>query len=123
LLYLSGGFGIGAVLLIQKGLSIDSRLWWLLPLHTEFLLFGWFVQLAMGVAFWILPRFRTPPVRGREGLGWLAFVLLNAGVILAGLRALPGTAAAVPLAGRAAEAAAALAFAAHAWPRIKPMGD
>lgn len=122
LLYLSSGFAVGAILLIQKGMSPDPRLWWLLPLHSEFLLFGWFVQLVLGVAFWILPRFRTRPVRGREGLAWLAFVLLNAGVILAALRAFPGVGSALPLVGRGSEAAAALAFAAHAWPRVKPLG-
>jgi len=49
--------------------------------HVEFLLIGWTVQLTMGVAFWILPRFEGGTSRGAVGYAWLAFVLLNAGVI------------------------------------------
>jgi hypothetical protein len=48
-------------------------------------------------------------------LAWIAWALLNAGVLL-------GLAGVTTLLGRLAEAGAALAFAIHAWPRIKPPG-
>lgn len=56
-----------------------------LPAHIEFVLFGWTAQLIMGMAFWILPRFPKPPLRGNEQLAWRAFLALNAGVALIAL--------------------------------------
>ena len=87
--------------------------------HVEFLLIGWTVQLTMGVAFWILPRFEGGTSRGAAGYAWLAFVLLNAGVILAGLGPVLGDAGFIRRSGRAAEAGAAFAFGLHAWRRIR----
>jgi hypothetical protein len=120
LLYLIAGFSFGAVMLINKGVPISPFVWRLLPIHMEFLLVGWLVQLAMGVAFWILPRFRQQ--RGNSHVALAAFVLLNVGIWLAAL----GSALAVPswmaVAGRLAEVGAAAAFAIHAWPRVKPAG-
>jgi hypothetical protein len=95
----------------------------LLPAHIEFLLVGWMVQLAFGVAFWILPRFRSGPERGREELVWLSYALLNLGVIIAAAGLSAGLPAAVPLAGHIAQGMAAGAFALHAWPRIKMFGS
>jgi hypothetical protein len=92
----------------------------LLPAHIEFLLFGWTVQLVMGVGFWIFPRFRRS--RGDERPAWLAFGLLNLGVLLIGLGPLLGAPPAVSLIGRLAEVGAVGAFVLHSWPRIKPPG-
>ena len=41
------------------------------------------LQLALGVAIWILPRFSGPRRHGRIELAWAACVLINAGVRLA----------------------------------------
>ncbi|MCS7222409.1 MAG: hypothetical protein RML36_04080 [Anaerolineae bacterium] len=118
LLYLSIGFTLGGLMLSHKGVPLHPVVWRLLPAHIEFLLLGWILQLAMGVAFWILPRWGTE--RGNETLAWLAYGLLNLGVWMAGIGSLIG----VPmvLAGRIAEVASAIAFAVHAWPRVKPLG-
>jgi hypothetical protein len=122
LLYLGLGFTLGALILFQKGLPYAGSVWRLLPLHIEFLLIGWTLQLAMGVGFWILPRFIRGAPRGDERLVWLAYGLLNWGVLSVGLgqglRA-PGSLLAL---GRAAEMLAAAFFAWHIWPRIKPHG-
>jgi hypothetical protein len=82
--------------------------------------FGWTLQLAMGVAFWILPRFARGRERGNEALAWCAFILPNAGVWLVGVGWMLGAPGWIPWLGRAVEAAAAITFAAHAWPRVKP---
>jgi hypothetical protein len=66
LVYLALGFTFGGLLLLNKGLPISPLAWRLLPAHIEFVLFGWTVQLVMGMGFWILPRFAAPPVRGDE---------------------------------------------------------
>jgi hypothetical protein len=121
LIYLVIGFTMGALLLFHKGVPVHPLLWQMLLPHIEFLLLGWTLQLAMGVAFSILPRYLHGPGRGNEALAWLAFGLINAGVILAGVGWMMGTPSLVPFLGRLAEAGAALAFVMHAWPRVKPL--
>jgi heme/copper-type cytochrome/quinol oxidase subunit 1 len=118
LLYLVLGFTIGALMLWHKGAPLHPMLWRLLPAHIECLLFGWTVQLALGVAYWILPRFQT--ARGNPMLVWLALGLLNLGVVLVSVAPFMAAPGLVSLYGRGAEIAAAAAFAFHAWPRIKP---
>jgi cbb3-type cytochrome oxidase subunit 1 len=118
LLALAAGATLGAVLLADPAFAGGVARW--RPLHAELLTVGWTVQLAFGVAYWILPRFRSGRERGREELGWAAFVLVNLGVMLVGIgRSVPG-AATWALAGRSAEGLAVAAFAAQAWPRVKP---
>jgi cbb3-type cytochrome oxidase subunit 1 len=119
LVALAAGVALGAVLLAAPGLGGAGLLRWR-PLHAELLVVGWTVQLALGVAYWILPRFRQGRERGHEELGWATFVLLNLGVLLAGIGGSVGTAGSWILPGRSAEVLAALAFAAQAWPRVKP---
>ena len=123
LLYLGVGFFIGALMLAQKGLPFDPLVLRLLPLHIEVVLFGWTLQLAMGIAFWILPRFSHEPRYGNQGFGWLAFVLLNVGVLCAGLGQWLGADPRVALLGRLAEVGAVIFFLGHAWPRVKPIGS
>lgn len=119
LVYLSLGFTFGALMLFNKGVLLSVWLWQLLPAHIEFLLLGWTVQLAMGAAFWILPRFGS--LRGNEKAAWAAFILLNVGVWIVGMGRLIGMPSPLIVVGRAAEAGAAVAFAIHAWPRVKPL--
>ena len=121
LLYLALGFTLGGLLLFHKGVPLHPAVWRLVPMHIEFLLLGWTVQLAMGVAFWILPRFLGGPGRGHEAAAWLGFALLNVGVLLVGVGWTLGAPALIPFLGRLAEGGAAVAFAVHAWPRVKPL--
>lgn len=122
LLYLGIGFLLGALMLTQKGVPLDPSMLRLLPMHVEFVLLGWTLQLAMGIAFWILPRFSREPRYGNLRLGWLAYGLLNLGVVCAGLGQWLGISSAVFLFGRLAELLACLFFVLHAWPRVKPTG-
>ena len=122
LLYLGAGFLIGALMLTQKGLPFDPALLRMLPMHIEFVFIGWTLQLAMGIAFWILPRFSHEPRYGNQTFGWLAFGFLNIGILCAGLGQWFNTPPGVFLFGRIAELAAGLFFVLHAWPRVKPIG-
>jgi hypothetical protein len=117
-IYLLLGFTFGALLLAHKGQPLHPALWSWLPAHIEWLLFGWVVQLTLGVAFWIMPRFWVEPRRGNTTGAYVAFVLLNAGIWLAALGPvlrLPPWALGT---GRLLEVAAVLAFALAVWPRI-----
>jgi len=116
--YLGIGFTIGALMLGVRGVSASSEVLRLRPLHLELLLMGWTVQLAFGVAFWILPR-RSGLGRGNERLAWGSLLLLNLGVLIVGLGGVLSASAGVLIAGRSAELLAGLAFAAHAWPRAR----
>jgi hypothetical protein len=119
LLYLLLGFGFGALMLAQKGISYYPPLWNLMPVHMEFLLIGWFAQLAMGVAFWILPRFGIGSPRGNVSLVWLSFMLVNVGLIIGILRLwLPSAI----LVGRIFEISAGIVFVVGSWRRVKPHG-
>ena len=120
LIYLLIGVTFGGLILLHKGRPVHPLLWRLLPLHIELLLFGWIVQLVMGVAFWIFPRFLRQ--RGNVKLAWVAFGLLNLGVWLAGAAPFFDGAATVIAVGRLVEAGAVVAFVLHLWPRIKPPG-
>lgn len=85
LLYLVLGTLAGATIMLSRATGGFPLFAWLLPLHIEFMLAGWAVQLAMGVAYWILPRHRTEPSRGNIVIAWLAFWAFNLGVLLAGV--------------------------------------
>jgi hypothetical protein len=122
LVYLAAGALAGALLLAGPGLPLGDWLSGLVPVHVEFLLLGWTVQLALGVAFWILPRFRSGTERGWETPAWLAFALLNLGVCTVAIGGTLGAPSPVILLGRCGEALAAAAFAVHAWPRVKVLG-
>ena len=117
LLYLLLGFTFGALLLWHKGVPLHPALWRWLPAHVEFLLIGWIAQLTMGVAFWILPRYWQKERRGKEGLVWLAFGLLNLGIWLVVAYATFQSDRLFLLAGRGAEIGAAVCFAIHAGSR------
>lgn len=119
LLYLVAGFTIGSLLLADKGLRIGTWLWVLRPLHIEFLLFGWMVQLTFGVAAWILPRTAT---RSSLRPVVVAGVLLNAGVWLVGIGGGLSGSVGLVLAGRICEIGAIGAFGYHVWPRVRPFG-
>lgn len=118
LIYLLLGFTVGALLLAHKGVPLHPALWGWLPAHIEFLLLGWVLQLTMGVAFWILPRYWQPPRRPNEHYARLAFLLLNLGIwlVVAGTTFRLGQW--TTFAGRLAEAAAVLLFARHSWARV-----
>lgn len=122
LIYLVVGFTLGALLLANKGLVFYPTVWKLLPIHSEILLVGWFVQLAIGVAFWILPRLSGATPRGNERLVWLSFWLINLGIGMVTFAAI------IPLSwtlllGRLAELGGVVAFVAGSWKRVKTFGS
>jgi hypothetical protein len=121
LVHLFIGFTFGGLMLANKGVMISPALWALLPMHMEFAFVGWMIQLAMGVAFWILPRFSKGAPRGQERLSWMAFLLLNAGILLVVLD-VPFDLAGLAFIGRILEVAGLFAFVLGNWRRVKPHG-
>ena len=83
LLWLVTGFSLGALMLSDALVPGDWRLWFA-PTHGHILFVGWFLQFAVGVGYWLLPRKRTPeqPEGYRVSTAFLAFGMLNAGLLL-----------------------------------------
>ncbi|NTU82266.1 MAG: hypothetical protein HGA45_23285, partial [Chloroflexales bacterium] len=126
LLQLALGATLGGLLLIEKGLRLAPWLWTLRPGHIQMMLIGWTLQLACGVAVWILPRLDAAGRRGSLGLVWLYYGALNGGVALAALHqpltALRGAKALgwmLPLAGLL-YVVAVVAAVGHLWQRVLP---
>lgn len=115
LLYLALGTLLGAIILWNKGLPIPGA-WLLLAPHIALVTWGWLLLLTLGVAYWILPRWGQE--RRRVWLAAGAYVFLNAGLWLVGLA--PWLSAGwLNTAGGALQALGCLAFALHAWPRVR----
>ena len=122
LLHLGIGITLGALMLWNKGSLIDVRIWLLVSTHLEMLIVGWLGQLALGVAFWILPRFTQEPRYGNVRRGWAGYVLLNAGILLVILSLWITALYPLQAVGRLLEVAAALTIGSVLWPRVKPFG-
>jgi hypothetical protein len=124
LLYLGTGVTLGSYMLAAKGARFDVLALRWVPVHIEMLLFGWLVQLALGVAAWILPRFTHPPKYGNLRLAWSAYGLFNAGIltIILGAWFLPGSFEVV-LIGRILEILAVIGWAIFLFPRVKPFAE
>ena len=124
LVWLALGAPVGALVLLNKGVPVLPWLWVLRIPHVHMLLVGWMVQIACGVAFWILPRLDAHGSRGNERLVRGCYIALNAGVTLGALHDPLVTVAdwgvcvlLPPLMGLLYPLAAGL-FITHAWPRV-----
>lgn len=116
------GFGLATLIIAQKGqpniFSAQIASWVLA--HVNLLLVGWMVQLALGVAYWILPRLpNTRTERGRFGFAVSAFVCLNGGVWIytGGILWAWGE---LQILGLALQILAILNYGIHVYPRIRP---
>jgi hypothetical protein len=120
LIYMGIGFLFGALILHHKGIPIYSWTWKLLNPHIELMITGWTIQFAMGIAFWILPRFSGEGRYGKSSLGWWSFALLNSGVLFTTFGAW-FTNDLLSFAGRLLALAAVSLFVVMIWPRVKPL--
>lgn len=81
LVWLVAGVVLGALMLSDDLLPGDWRLWFS-PTHGHMLFVGWFLQFAIGVAYWLLPRKRNTalPYGYNERMATAGIVLLNLGL-------------------------------------------
>jgi hypothetical protein len=63
----------------QSWLGFLGGVW---PVYWHLFMLGWVTQLIIGVAYWMFPRFSRAQPRGRNGLAWTTYTLLNAGLLL-----------------------------------------
>src|SRR5688572_11046529 len=83
LTWLLTGFVIGAAMLTDRALPGQWQLW-MAPSHAHMLFVGWFLQFAVRVAYWLLPRRRSPerPLGYRQRAAYFAAGALNLGLVL-----------------------------------------
>jgi hypothetical protein len=118
LLHLIAGFTIGAFMLIAQITPLYSLIWIFLPVHIEILMFGWIIQLTMGVAYWILPRFLETGSRGNNATAWFMIICLNTGIISVIIGALSHIHFPFRLLGRILETTSVILFVGLHWQRI-----
>ncbi|MEX2478048.1 MAG: hypothetical protein WD357_06400 [Gracilimonas sp.] len=117
LVYLLIGVSIGALMLVNKAFLISPVIWFIFPIHIEFLIFGWIIQFTLGVAYWILPRFLKTKGRGSKILARLMPLFLNIGIISVAFSGY-GLGSEFALAGRILEACAVGMFVYLHWSRV-----
>lgn len=83
LIYLLAGFVLGGVLMIGEATGASWTGAWGV-VHAHILFVGWFVQFAVGIGYWLLPRRKTPekPYGYNEAVAYTGYGLLNAGLVL-----------------------------------------
>ena len=121
LAYLGVGFTIGSVILFNKAVPVIPSAWNFLPMHIEFLLLGFVLQLTMGVAFWIFPRLQTLTDRGHEKKAAWAFVFLNVGIWICAVSPFI-LVSYLPFIGRIFQTVAVILFILNLWPRVYAFG-
>lgn len=121
LIHLTAAVALGGWLLAARGVPTLPRATWLLPVHLELALLGWTVQLAMGVAYWILPKHQAGLPRGPLAPAVGAILVFNLGVLAVVAAAVAGSEA-LALAGRLGQLGGIAMFALLALPRIKAFG-
>ena len=128
LCWLVAGAVVGGLMLLDDALP-GALVAWLAPSHAHMLFVGWFLQFVIGVAYWLLPRKRTPAqtLGYDERLGMLATLALNAGLLLrVGAEPIArmgqGSALTQVALGSVAllQVTAIVVFAAQLWPRVGP---
>jgi hypothetical protein len=83
--YFIAAFLLGALMAIDRWLNLGRWLKVVYVSQLHLLVVGWISQLAIGVAYWMFPRFlkdQKPCPRGSDRLAWAVFAGLNAGLLL-----------------------------------------
>jgi hypothetical protein len=83
--YFVAAFLLGALMMLDRWLNFSRWLKVISVSQLHLLMVGWITQLAIGVAYWMFPRFRkvqNPQPRGSDALAWAVLISLNAGLLI-----------------------------------------
>jgi hypothetical protein len=128
--YFIAAFLLGALMMLDRWLGFSQWLKTVYLSQLHLLVVGWITQLAIGVAYWIFPRFlkdQDPRPRGSDKLAWGVLICLNVGLLLRFLfepfQLLGGQPWVTPLVALSGvlQAVAALGFGLLIWGRVRPM--
>jgi cbb3-type cytochrome oxidase subunit 1 len=79
--YLLAGAFLGVLLSLSKVFP-QFRFLFLIPVHLDFMIFGWFFNFIAGVSWWILPRLKEGTFRGNPIFPAITFILVNLGLMI-----------------------------------------
>lgn len=126
--WLLAGAVAGTAMMVDEALPGAWRVW-MGPTHGHMLFVGWFVQFAIGIAYWLLPRKRSPerPLGYIDRYALTAVAMLNLGLLLR-VAAEPAQRSGhdggwiTPLLGASGvlQAGAFATFVIQLWPRLAP---
>ncbi|MFO7633377.1 MAG: hypothetical protein R6W76_12595 [Caldilinea sp.] len=125
LLYLVAAFFAGLVLALRPLLDLPVIVRGLSPVYFHLFMVGWVMQLIVGVAYWMFPKWSKARPRGHDGLALATFWLLNTGLLVRVVAEPAQTVSAWPgwgwliVAAATLQWLAGLAFVANTWPRVK----
>jgi heme/copper-type cytochrome/quinol oxidase subunit 1 len=72
----------GVLLLARSAIDLPVEIAALSPVYFHLLMVGWVTQLIFGMLFWMLPKYSKERPRGNERLVWVAYLFINAGLVL-----------------------------------------
>jgi hypothetical protein len=125
LLYLVAAFFAGLGLALRPLLDLPVIARGLSPVYFHLFMVGWVMQLMVGVAYWMFPKWSKARPRGHDGLALATFWLLNTGLLVRVVAEPAQTVSAWPgwgwliVAAATLQWLAGLAFVANTWPRVK----
>jgi cbb3-type cytochrome oxidase subunit 1 len=126
--FLLAGLGLGAYATAEVNLRGRAVPWPLITAHVHLLLVGFLLMLVFGVATWMFPRPTRDDARYWPGLATAVYWLLTLSTVARALGELATAAAGarggslVAAAGGLGQIAAALAFVANMWTRVRMPG-
>jgi len=82
LAYFVAALVVGVAQAAHAPLSLASGLAAAGPVYVHLLVVGWITQVIFGVAYWMFPKYSTEAPRGNDRLAIVAYVCLNAGLLL-----------------------------------------
>ena len=80
--YLVAGMILGALYWINTVWDIWPPLVAFNPVYIHLIVVGWLTQLIFGVVYWMFPIIDRHNMRGDPRVAWMAFLFLNAGLLL-----------------------------------------
>lgn len=125
LVYLVLSLITGAFAAADPVVQLPYPLAGLMPLYLQLLMVGWITQLIFGIAYWMFPIASREEPRGNPQLGWVAYICLNAGLLIRGIAELTNVLDAFPVLPWATglslllQLIAAVAFVVNTWTRVK----
>lgn len=125
LVYLVAALGAGLLLALRPLLSLPTVVGGLTPVYFHLFMVGWVMQIIVGVAYWMFPKWSKLLPRGHDALALATYGLLNVGLLL---RVIAEPAQVVSawlgwgwliVLAALLQWLAGLAFVANTWPRVK----
>lgn len=82
LVYLAVALILALLLALPATINLPLFIRFMSPVYFHLFLVGWVTQMIFGVTYWMFPIITRVQPRGNVQIGWLSYILLNAGLLL-----------------------------------------